>query len=658
MDNLKMYTPLETGHGIAYITKIEPVQNKTSMLIGSGMKSIRFDVTITCIDGYRSIIDEHTAARLAADAAHVEPLTEAGKMDLERAYVEYEKAEQVRRDKHKEDAKKARAQEEENARLCMLAAPEGTKAVLIATYSEDNCDSMTDYHGSKNHKSVIIGFSKHNRDLFPEMRKAAATFKPTQDLADAPEEAEHREKYSMGGGYYLKNGYRHSTGWKVSKTDLKYGSRNRLKTEAETVQPAAIEPSKSSANGAYRINTILHTRKNVDIFICSPLEFLDRPEFMEEKDRAKSCGGWYSRKFGKSPAGFAFNSMEEAKTFCGVSGDDPVQQKITKMKAQSNGDKFRKLADSMQSKIDHLSAPRQTNTPKRMCQAQSAIVDLQNHCLVQTSLLIMADCIDAGTLPEELQGIKSKKQLFDIMKLKTETRPNGYHAYPVTTGAFVNESVQAEMLRLLIAAKGDDKLKEEEKEQREIDIMISEAKFSKIAGYFPTDGKALDMLVDALELKDHHVFLEPSAGSGSIADRVKPLVKVVECIEINPTLINILQRKGYESHLAKCSFLDLKLKPEYDRIGMNPPFENDQHVDHFMHALKMLKPDTGLLCCIMPKGAHLKTNTVKNQRFKKLIETWLSYGKAEIINLPAKSFKDAGTTIDTQILKVDLWGQE
>src|SRR3546814_13409717 len=49
------------------------------------------------------------------------------------------------------------------------------------------------------------------------MRKAAALHPETAHLTDADEKAEHREKYSMGAGYYLKNGWRDSSGWCVKK---------------------------------------------------------------------------------------------------------------------------------------------------------------------------------------------------------------------------------------------------------------------------------------------------------------------------------------------------------------------------------------------------------------------------------------------------------
>ena len=98
--------------------------------------------------------------------------------------------------------------------------PAGTAAVLIATYMIDDCDSMTDYFHAKTGRRVILAFSSHKRDLFAEMRKAALLLPETAHLATASPQAEHREKYSMGGGFYLKESGRYSTGWKVCKTYL------------------------------------------------------------------------------------------------------------------------------------------------------------------------------------------------------------------------------------------------------------------------------------------------------------------------------------------------------------------------------------------------------------------------------------------------------
>ena len=95
--------------------------------------------------------------------------------------------------------------------------PETAKALIVAVHDSNDSDSQSDYFAHKTTGRVILGYSAHKRDLFSEMRKVADKIPETTHLKTATTEAEHREKYSMGGGYYLKAGYRHDTGWKIEK---------------------------------------------------------------------------------------------------------------------------------------------------------------------------------------------------------------------------------------------------------------------------------------------------------------------------------------------------------------------------------------------------------------------------------------------------------
>jgi hypothetical protein len=101
--------------------------------------------------------------------------------------------------------------------------PEDAKAIIIAELHEDESNSMTDYYGYRTQRTVILGFSMHTRDLFSEMRKHASNFEETAYLAVENEKYEHREKYSMGDGYYLGESKYH--GWIIQKE--RYGSREQ-----------------------------------------------------------------------------------------------------------------------------------------------------------------------------------------------------------------------------------------------------------------------------------------------------------------------------------------------------------------------------------------------------------------------------------------------
>lgn len=117
----------------------------------------------------------------------------------------------------------ARRQKEEKARAEFTARkPEWAKAVVVAELRESDNDPMSDYYGSYQTRRVFLAWSMTDRDGFAEMRKAAASFPPTADLATGPKDYEHREKYSMGNGYYLAAGRLRSRRWKVRKLSLVY----------------------------------------------------------------------------------------------------------------------------------------------------------------------------------------------------------------------------------------------------------------------------------------------------------------------------------------------------------------------------------------------------------------------------------------------------
>jgi hypothetical protein len=86
---------------------------------------------------------------------------------------------------------------------------------------------QTDYFASRTQRTVILGFSTHKRDIFSEMRKHASNFEETAWLAEYNEDYEHREKYSMGAGYYLGESKYH--GWIIEKVPVY--DRNRTIAE-------------------------------------------------------------------------------------------------------------------------------------------------------------------------------------------------------------------------------------------------------------------------------------------------------------------------------------------------------------------------------------------------------------------------------------------
>jgi len=111
----------------------------------------------------------------------------------------------------------------EGEKLLTEKRPKWAKAVIIAYFESNVSDSMTDYFALTKGKIYILAWSKHKRNLFSEMRKAAAKMDETKHLSMQP-------KYDVNGDVLTEGNKRW---WKprdqdhdrmVLKNNLKYSS--------------------------------------------------------------------------------------------------------------------------------------------------------------------------------------------------------------------------------------------------------------------------------------------------------------------------------------------------------------------------------------------------------------------------------------------------
>jgi hypothetical protein len=220
-------------------------------------------------------------------------------------------AERNRQEKQEEQCKRQERSEQLKAtgreRLKTLI-PENAKAVIIAELHEDDSDSMTDYYDCHTKRTVILGFSGHTKDLFSEMRKYAANFDETAYLATKNGDYEHREKYSMGDGYYL--GKSRYSGWTVCKERIydreKFIKRFALVAGNESnicvkVQ-AEADRAKETVTGDFII--VDYSEKALAVFGDT------RPV----KDELKALGGRFNPKLtyeGGKRAGWIFSKARE-----------------------------------------------------------------------------------------------------------------------------------------------------------------------------------------------------------------------------------------------------------------------------------------------------------------------------------------------------------
>ena len=191
--------------------------------------------------------------------------------------------------------------------------PKDALGVIVARLQQDDSDRMTDYYAHSTQRTVILGFSKHTRDLFSEMRKHASNFEETAYLAEFNEDYEHREKYSMGDGYYL--GESKYSGWIIEKVPV-YNRERTIEDFAYTAgNEDNIHISKSDTTPKNSNST---AEKNSG---CTMVEYSAKAvavfgDTKSIKDELKAMGGRFNSRLtfnGKKLAGWIFPKSQEQR---------------------------------------------------------------------------------------------------------------------------------------------------------------------------------------------------------------------------------------------------------------------------------------------------------------------------------------------------------
>src|SRR3546814_20210669 len=117
----------------------------------------------------------------------------------------------------------------------------------------------------------------------------------------------------MGAGYYLKNGWRDSSGWCVKKyhgQGLAVAGLEFTDTARGIAAAPAAAPAKAAATidgaGLFSIEEHTHTQKGFQMFIAIMGARLERETFAALLDPARALGGWYSKPWGGPPGRCGF----------------------------------------------------------------------------------------------------------------------------------------------------------------------------------------------------------------------------------------------------------------------------------------------------------------------------------------------------------------
>ncbi len=118
--------------------------------------------------------------------------------------------------------------------------------------------------------------------------------------------------------------------------------------------------------------------------------------------------------------------------------------------------------------------------------------------------------------------------------------------------------------------------------------------------YYPTPESLAKRVVDLAEIGPDHVCLEPSAGTGGLADLMP---KRTQCVEVSSLHCKVLEAKGFTAWEG--DFLEFDgsgVRSAFHRVVMNPPFSEGRWSAHLTHAAKMVAPG-GRLVAVLPASA-------------------------------------------------------
>ena len=121
---------------------------------------------------------------------------------------------------------------------------------------------------------------------------------------------------------------------------------------------------------------------------------------------------------------------------------------------------------------------------------------------------------------------------------------------------------------------------------------------------FETPPELICKVMEAADIEGGHLVLEPSAGTGRLARAAfERSGAAVCCVEINFQLCEVLERAGWI--YWRGDFMEYEPPYAFDRVVMNPPFEQGQDAAHVRRAFEMLKPG-GRLVAIMSPGPFFR----------------------------------------------------
>lgn len=130
--------------------------------------------------------------------------------------------------------------------------------------------------------------------------------------------------------------------------------------------------------------------------------------------------------------------------------------------------------------------------------------------------------------------------------------------------------------------------------------------------FYPTPANLADEVVSLLDINASDRCLEPSAGTGMMAERMP--TSQTTCVEYAGLHCSVLAAKGFKAVIQADFLAWAKLRDEaFDKIAINPPFTSGQAEAHLDAAIRCLAPG-GRLVAILPASLSSRWRPSPEQR--------------------------------------------
>lgn len=157
-------------------------------------------------------------------------------------------------------------------------------------------------------------------------------------------------------------------------------------------------------------------------------------------------------------------------------------------------------------------------------------------------------------------------------------------------------------------------------------------------------------MLQQVKIQSGMIALEPSAGSGVLAQAMREVGAVVDVVELDPRFQALLFQQGFK--VVGNDFLTTKATQLYDLILMNPPFSasfEQRGVDlaHIQYAYEEFLAPSGQLVSVVSNSMNCK-NCPRAQQFRRCLKRI----DATLLDLPLEIFwgSDRPVTVESRLV--------